>query len=397
MYAVTARPGACCPAHRMRAQYVCGLVCTPRGLPAGQEHVVSLYDFITSDKNEILSLAREKIMARKWPTVSAMELEHGLPLFLSQLSETLRLRSSSEPFSSTAIGNSAGKHGGEALAKNFSVAQLVHDYGDLCQAITEAAVVKQVEISAKDFQTLNGCLDDAIAGAVTEFSRQREEALGEGEAERLGYLTHELRNRLSTAMLSFAAVKSGRVAVAGSTGAIVERSLAAMRDLLDTTISEVRLAAGEQEPKRMSVGRFMHEMEGAASLQAAQREMNVTFGDVPADVMVNADAQLLSSALFNLIQNAFKYSVAHGHVTVRTACANAVVSIEVEDECGGLPQGNAEALFTPFGARRGQDRTGLGLGLNISRKAVKSFGGDITVRNLPGKGCIFTIEMPVST
>jgi signal transduction histidine kinase len=368
----------------------------PGRFHAGQEQVVSLYEFNTSDKNDILSLARAKIMARKWPTVSALELEHGLPLFLSQLSETLRLRSSSEPFSSTAIGNSAGKHGGEALAKNFSVAQLVHDYGDLCQAITEAAVVKQVEISAKDFQTLNACLDDAIAGAVTEFSRQREEALGEGEAERLGYLTHELRNRLSTAMLSFAAVKSGRVAVAGSTGAIVERSLAAMRDLLDTTISEVRLAAGNQEPKRMSIARFMHEMEGAASLQAAQREMNVTFGDVPADLMINADAQLLSSALFNLIQNAFKYSVPHGHVAVRTACTNAVVSIEVEDECGGLPQGNAQALFTPFGARRGQDRTGLGLGLNISRKAVKAFGGDITVRNLPGKGCIFTIEMPAA-
>jgi signal transduction histidine kinase len=358
---------------------------------------VSLYEFITADKNEILALARAKIMARKWPTVSALELEHGLPLFLSQLSETLRLRSSAEPFSSTAIGTSAGIHGGDAVAKNFSVAQLVHDYGDLCQAITELAVAKRVEISARDFQTLNGCLDDAIAGAVTEFSRQREEALGEGEAERLGYLTHELRNRLSTAMLSFAAVKSGRVAVAGSTGAIVERSLAAMHDLLDTTISEVRLAAGTQEPKRMSIARFMHDAEGAASLQAAQKEMAVSFGEVPDDVMVHADPQLLSSALFNLIQNAFKYSVPHGHVVVRTVCANAGVFIEVEDECGGLPEGNAETLFTPFGPRRGRDRTGLGMGLNISRKAVKAFGGDITVRNLPGKGCIFTIEMPIST
>jgi signal transduction histidine kinase len=356
---------------------------------------VTMYDFISKEKSDIIGLARQKILARKWPTVSALELEHGLPLFLSQLSETLRLRSSAEPFSSTAIGSSAGKHGGEALSKNFSVAQLVHDYGDLCQAITQTADVKHVEISAKDFQTLNACLDDAIAGAVTEFSRQREEALGEGEAERLGYLTHELRNRLSTAMLSFAAVKSGRVAVGGSTGTIVERSLAAMRDLLDTTISEVRLAAGNQEPKRISLARFMREAEGAASLQAAQREMNVTFDAVPEDLMVRADPQLLSSALFNLIQNAFKYSVPHGQVTVRTASTNAVVSIEVEDECGGLPQGNAEALFTPFGARRGQDRTGLGLGLNISRKAVKAFGGDITVRNLPGKGCIFSIELPV--
>jgi signal transduction histidine kinase len=358
---------------------------------------VNLYDFITNEKNDILSLTRAKIMARKWPTVSPLELEHGLPLFLSQLSETLRLRSTSEPFSSTAIGTSAGKLGGEAMARNFSVAQLVHDYGDLCQAITEAAVVKQVEISAQDFQTLNACLDDAIAEAVTEFSRQREQALGEGEAERLGYLTHELRNRLSTAMLSFAAVKSGRVAVAGSTGAVVERSLAAMRDLLDTTISEIRLAAGNPESKRISIARLMRQVEGEASLQAGAREMTVTFAAAPDDVMVHADAQLLSSAVFNLIQNAFKYSVAHGHVTVRTARTNAVVSIEVEDECGGLPEGNSDAFFTRFGARRGQDRTGLGLGLNVSRKAVKLFGGDITVRNLPGKGCVFTIELPVST
>lgn len=197
-------------------------------------------------------------------------------------------------------------------------------------------------------------------------------------------------------MLSFAAVKSGRVAVGGSTGAITERSLMGMRDLLDTTIAEVRLAAGDQEPKRMSVARFMRDVEGAASLQAAQREIGLTFGSVPEDVMVNADPQLLSSALFNLLQNGFKYSVPHGNVTVRTVCGDRHVHIEVEDECGGLPEQNAEAFFTPFGARRGKDRSGLGLGLNISRKAVKAFGGEILVRNLPGKGCVFTIALPMA-
>jgi signal transduction histidine kinase len=357
---------------------------------------VSLFEFIVNNRSEILALAREKIISRKWPAVSAQELEHGLPLFLSQLAETLRLRSTPQPFSDSAIGTSAAKHGSDALAEKFTVAQVVHDYGDLCQAITQAAVERQQGISAEDFQTLNACLDNAIAGAVTEFARQREEALGEDEAERLGYLTHELRNRLSTAMLSYSAVKSGRVAIGGSTGAIVERSLAAMRDLLDTTISEVRLAAGNQEPKRISLARFMREMETAASLQAAQREMNVTFSAAPGDVMILADPQLLASALFNIIQNAFKYSVPHGHVAVRTVRNDEVVSLEVEDECGGLPEGNSEALFTPFGPRRGKDRTGLGLGLNISRKAVKAFGADITVRNLPGKGCIFSVVMPIA-
>jgi hypothetical protein len=201
-----------------------------------KEHIV-LYDFITTDKGEILARARAKVTARQWPAVSPDELEEGLPLFLTQLAETLRLKATAEPFPSGAIGTSAEKHGSELLARGFTVAQVVHDYGDICQAITEAAVEKKVAISSEDFQTLNLCLDNAIAGAVTEFSRQSDEALGNGEAERLGYLTHELRNLLSTAMLSFAAVKSGRVAAAGSTGAIVERSLGSMRDLINTTIS----------------------------------------------------------------------------------------------------------------------------------------------------------------
>src|SRR5512141_1087582 len=153
-----------------------------------------LYDFITTNKQEILSRARAKVMERQWPAVSPEELENGLPLFLTQLAETLRLKYTSEPFSPTAIGTSAGAHGGELRAKGFTVAQVVHDYGDICQAITQAAVEKKVAIASEEFQTLNLCLDNAIASAVTEFSRQREQALaGKGEAERLGYLTHELR------------------------------------------------------------------------------------------------------------------------------------------------------------------------------------------------------------
>src|SRR5512133_4353093 len=212
---------------------------------------MSLYDFITRNREEMLSRARQKVTSRRWPAASRDELEHGVPLFLTQLAETLRLKSTSEPFSTTAIGDTAGKHGGELLAEGFSVAQVVHDYGDICQSITEAAVEKKVAISSEDFQTLNLCLDNAIAGAVTEFSRQRETALGTGEAERLGHLTHELRNLLSTTTLAWHAVKSGKVAVGGSTAAIIDRSLQGLRDLLDTTIAQVRLSAGTHKRTRI--------------------------------------------------------------------------------------------------------------------------------------------------
>jgi signal transduction histidine kinase len=51
-------------------------------------------------------------------------------------------------------------------------------------------------------------------------------------------------------------------------------------------------------------------------------------------------------------------------------------------------------MFRPF-EQRGTDRTGLGLGLIITRQAVAANGGSIHVRNLPGKGCLFTVDLPV--
>jgi signal transduction histidine kinase len=67
----------------------------------------------------------------------------------------------------------------------------------------------------------------------------------------------------------------------------------------------------------------------------------------------------------------------------------------VEDACGGLPEGAADRLFDPY-VQVGEDRSGLGLGLPIVLRSVKAHEGDVRVRNLPGKGCIFTIELPQS-
>jgi len=67
--------------------------------------------------------------------------------------------------------------------------------------------------------------------------------------------------------------------------------------------------------------------------------------------------------------------------------------IEVEDECGGLPLGNADDLFRPY-EQRGADRTGVGLGLAFSRSGVEANHGRIYARNLPMKGCVFTVDLP---
>jgi signal transduction histidine kinase len=95
----------------------------------------------------------------------------------------------------------------------------------------------------------------------------------------------------------------------------------------------------------------------------------------------------------NLLTNAFKYTRANGRVTLRAYQDEGSVIIEVEDECGGIPDDTVD-LFEPFGERRGKDRTGLGLGLSIARKAIRAHGGDIQIRNMPDTGCVFVIRMP---
>jgi Histidine kinase-, DNA gyrase B-, and HSP90-like ATPase len=93
-----------------------------------------LHDFISSNRDELISCTRAKVSARPWPPVSPDELENGVPLFLTQLSETLRLETTAVPFSPTAIGAGAVKHGRDLLAMGFTISQVVHDYGEVCQA-----------------------------------------------------------------------------------------------------------------------------------------------------------------------------------------------------------------------------------------------------------------------
>ncbi|HET9831599.1 MAG TPA: hypothetical protein VFP91_07815, partial [Vicinamibacterales bacterium] len=171
---------------------------------------------------------------------STSELEFGVPLFLTQLADTLRLETTPTPFSQKAIGASAARHGRELRALGFNISQVVHDYGDICQAITEVAVEQQLPITTEEFHTLNRCLDTAIAEAVTEHARITAESRSNEELERSGQLTHEIRDVLNTALLAFHTLKRGTVAINGSTGTVLGRSLMSLRDLVDNELSGIR-------------------------------------------------------------------------------------------------------------------------------------------------------------
>ena len=372
-----------------------------------------LHEFLTVNYQTLIGRCRAKVAKRTIPWASNAELLHGIPLFLEQLIRTLQLEHIAKPLDSrkvsgpsepgkmpvtSEIGTTAAKHGNELLRHGFTVDQVVHDYGDLCQAITELAVECNAPVTTDEFRTLNRCLDNAIADAVTEFGRQRDNMVcAEGShalAQRLGSLAHELRNLLNSAMLSVEAIKAGNVGISGATGGVLDRSLLGLRNIIDRSLVDVRLTVGMPIAReRIDLAEFIAEVQVAGVLEAKTKGCALAVTPVEEEVAIHADRQMLASAVANLLQNAFKFTRGRTQVSLRAFREEDRVLIEIEDECGGLPEGTAENLFRPF-EQDGDDRTGLGLGLSITRRSVEANGGIVSVRNLPGSGCVFIIDLP---
>jgi signal transduction histidine kinase len=370
-----------------------------------------LHEFLTSNRGELIDRCRAKVGRRSAPKATDDELTHGIPLFLDQLIKTLEVEQTLAPMRSREvsgasggggapgeIGNAATIHGRELLQHGYTVDQVVHDYGDLCQAITDLAFELNVDIEIGEFRTLNRCLDNGIAGAVTEFNRQRDLITTDEHADalnqRLGGFAHELRNLLSTATLSLAAVRTGNVGLTGATGAILDRSLVGMRNLIDRSLADVRVAAGlGGQHKIFSIADFIGEIQLSAALEARVRECGFSVSEVDKQLALKAHRELLLSAVGNLLQNAFKFTRDHGEVRLNAYAAADRIRIEVEDRCGGLPPGTLQKMFVPF-TQLGSDRTGLGLGLTICRNSVEANGGILSVRDVPGSGCVFVIDLP---
>ena len=182
---------------------------------------VPLSEFIGVYRDELIRRCRAKAATRSAlspPTQT--QNEHGVALFVDQLVSELR-HGQSEMHE---ISMGAAEHGRDLLLMGFSVSQVVHDYGDVCQAITSLAMEMDAPIGTEDFRTMNWCLDDAIVSAVTEHARGQVGVERDGESDELRLLT-------DAALTAFEVLQAGRVGVAGATGGVLHRTLTSLRDL----------------------------------------------------------------------------------------------------------------------------------------------------------------------
>ena len=182
---------------------------------------VALGEFIRVNRQEVILRCKNRVtQIANWPSSTA-DIERGIPLFLDQLIVELDHESSQ----TRAIRQTAVEHGQVLFTQGFTVSQVVHDYGNVCQAVTDLAVEQMIPVSSDDFRTLNRCLDDAIAGAVTEYTR-RLALTSNGQSQ-------EVRALVNAAITAFEVLQTGSVGITGTTGALVHRNLLDLRTCLD--------------------------------------------------------------------------------------------------------------------------------------------------------------------
>jgi signal transduction histidine kinase len=352
-----------------------------------------LHEFISSNRGKIIDRCRSRVAARLGSVSPESEHEHGVPIFLDQVADALRHQERPTP----QIGTSAALHGSDLLKRGFSVGQVVHDYGDICQSITEISVETNAPINADEFRTLSRCLGDAIAHAVTAYgSDSNKSARANGsarESERHGFFVHELRNLLQTTTFACDALLSGNVRLNGSTSNVLRRSLDGLHSLIGNSIAEVWQGSGTQHPEVFSVATFVKETAAASRLEAARHDVKLSVVSADGDEKISGDKRNLAAAMNNLLQNAYKFTREGSTVTLRTTASVDRIRIEVEDQCGGLPAGTGAELFHPF-EQRGSGRSSPGLGLAYSQWAVVANAGRLYVRNVPGSGCILIVDLP---
>ena len=120
-------------------------------------------------------------------------------------------------------------------------------------------------------------------------------------------------------------------------------------------------------------------------------EIHRIFGDIP---MIRAYAGKLNQVFMNLLANAFYAIADKGDVWIRTNAGDNIVTVEIEDNGAGISNGNLKRIFEPFFTTKPVGQ-GTGLGLSISYGIIEQHHGEIQARSVPGKGTLFSIQLPI--
>lgn len=351
-----------------------------------------LHELLTYRKSEVMQRWLDEVRGTLHPeSMPRVELVDHLPSFLDQLVLKLRNRHTAEAVEVTE------DHGAQRLALGFSLDSVVREYGAMRVAIVAVAKSAGITISSHEYEVVFDTVVSAIAGAVSEYSRQRDAEMQRQATEHFAFVAHELRNPLSSALLALTSLeKRNLLDMSDRAAKALSRGIHNVHELIDHSLRVARIGSGiDLRPEAVQLRSLLQDTETAVALNADAKDIRVQVC-LDGDHEMVVDVRLVKSALSNLVRNAIKFTHASGTVTMRAKVTGSRATIEIEDACGGLPPGDLEKVFSPFVQLTPDGASGFGLGLAIARQAMDAHGGSLRVQNLPKKGCIFVLELPTA-
>lgn len=316
--------------------------------------------------------------------------------FLDAITAGLRTDQGFEQHPDTAEASGIAKgHGKQRFSLGYDLAAMVREYGTLRDVLFQVVEEAGATPSVRDLSVLSKYLIGGIADAAAQYALEREAELRQQAARHIGFLAHELRNPLASLRLVVDVMRHKGELPPGRSAQRLEQGLTRLSELIDNSLVEMRLRV-IPEPQRepVDMGALLQALveEVAADVESKRLHISV---EVPPGLRLQADRRLLHSAFSNLVRNAAKFTREGGALHLYVKEGDNRVTVNVEDECGGLPEGRIQALFNPF-VQVGQDRSGFGLGLAIAKQAAEAHGGELRVHNLPGRGCVFVLDLPTN-
>ena len=320
------------------------------------------------------------------------ELWDHLPLFFDEVLAALRAEEMPQADEETA----STAHGTQRLRVGFDLAEVVREYEILTECILDEVEAVGGAISTRAFRRVQGLLNAGRADAVTAYVERRDTDIAREHSQHIAFVAHELRSPLMAAFMAATTLQKKSRPEDEHACKMLVRNLMSVRELIDQVLIADRLAGHVQLTREtLDLKTLLEEVVADATLAAERNQVELVVV-APDTLPFNGDRRLLRSAISNILTNAVKFTHEGRAITVNAKHSDSRITIEVEDGCGGLPEGNTADLFEPF-VQKGDNRTGFGLGLAIVKQAVEAHGGRAHVRNLPGHGCVFSIELPDST
>lgn len=327
--------------------------------------------------------------------LSRGELWDHLPHFFDEVLGALRAEEGESADPPANGGAASSAHGSQRLRVGFDLAEVIREYEIFTECILDEVEAVGGSISTRAFRRVQALLNGGRARAVSAYIERRDAEMARAQAQHIAFVAHELRNPLMSAFMGLTALQRSAPSPDDWALSLVTRNLTALRDLIDEVLTADRLAGQVQLAREpFDLRALLEQIVADARLSAAPRRVQIVL-NAPGALTLSGDRRLLRSAISNVLGNAVKFTHEGGAIHLRAQPHENGITIEVEDHCGGLPEGNVAELFEPF-VQRGENRTGFGLGLAIVKQALQAHGGSVRVRNMPGKGCVFRLEVPAS-